>query len=117
MDRLRLTEDLLTNISDIDRQHRELFAWGNLLLFPGSILNAKEDVAIAIVFLSRYARYHFLAEEQGMERFYYDRLEDHKKEHRKFRKGIKDLYKQAKKEGTTKDLSLKVHSLFSDPAY
>lgn len=64
MDRLRFTEDLITNISDVDDQHREFFAWGNLLLFPGRILKADDDVAIAIVLLSRYARYHFLAEEQ-----------------------------------------------------
>ena len=112
MERFKLTSDLLTNISDIDDQHRELLSWANLLLYPKRILKDSKDFTITLTLLARYSRYHFLAEEEGMERFHYDRIEGHKKHHQKFRQDIKNLYKRAKKEGATRDIKQELHNMF-----
>ena len=112
MERFKLTSDLLTNIPDIDNQHRELLTWTNVLLYPKRILKDSKDFVTALVLLARYSRYHFLAEEEGMECFHYDRIEGHKKHHQKFRQDIKNLYKRAKKEGATRDIKQELHNMF-----
>ena len=112
--RLELTGDLLTGISEIDNQHRELFNKGNAVLFPGKVELGTRDFADALVFIVRYVEYHFLAEEDAMERCGYDRTESHKKQHQRLQEDIGDLLTHAKQEGPTKHLKLKFHYFFSD---
>jgi len=114
MKRLELTADLLTGIDEIDNQHSKLFDMGNSVLFPDTAEPSTREFAEALVFLARYVNYHFLAEEDGMERYSYDRLESHQKQHHRLREDIKDLIKRAKNEGPTKHLKLKFHYMFSD---
>ena len=114
--RLELTANLLTGLSEIDNQHRKLFDMGNTILFSDT---SKPESSVkhfgeALVFLARYVNYHFLGEEDAMERYGYKHLENHKKQHRKFRDDLKDLLKRARDEGPTKHLKLKFHYMLSD---
>jgi hemerythrin len=114
MKRLELTADLLTGIAEIDKQHSKLFDMGNSVLFPDTAELSTREFAEALIFLARYVNFHFLAEEDGMERYSYDRVESHKKQHHRLREDIKDLIKRAENEGPTKHLKLKFHYMFSD---
>lgn len=114
MKRLELTTDLLTGIADIDDQHRELFIKGNSILFPGGGAPSTREFAEVLVFLIRYVDYHFLAEEDAMERYGFDRSKGHKRQHHRLREDIKDLYKHAKQEGATKNIRIKLHFMLSD---
>jgi len=33
-----LTDDLITGIAEIDNQHKEIFNWGNALIFPMHVI-------------------------------------------------------------------------------
>ncbi len=114
MERLQLTEDLLTGIEEIDNQHRELFARGNAVLFPkGGKVNAR-DVINALAFLMLYVDEHFAAEERLMRHYKYDRLDSHRKQHQRLRKDVEALYRRTKEEGTLKGLASELYYLFSD---
>ncbi|MCF6290298.1 MAG: hemerythrin family protein [Desulfobacterales bacterium] len=114
MERLQLTEDLLTGIEEIDNQHRELFARGNAVLFPEGGKENVRDIVNALAFLMLYVDEHFAAEERMMKLYKYDRLEGHRKQHQRLRKDVEALYRRTKEEGTIKGLASELYYLFGD---
>ena len=114
MKELVFTEDLITGIAEIDNQHREIFNWGNVVLFPKEGELTDKLFMDGILFLSRYSNYHFLAEEQAMMDFGYTQLENHKLQHRMFRDQIGQIHKKIHGNGVTKGLVAELHFLLSD---
>ena len=114
MEHLKLTDDLRTNIVEIDNQHRELFARGNLILFPEGGKPSNLDVAGALLFLMDYVDKHFSAEEQLMEYYDYKRLEGHRKQHQRLRNDVKEIYRRSENKSTLEGLANELYYLLSD---
>lgn len=112
---LKLTDDLLTNIEEIDSQHRELFARGNLFLFPENGKPTDKDMAGALHFLKDYVNEHFAAEERLMEYYDYGRLEGHRKQHQRLRNEVAEIYRRSnKKNGFHEALASELYFLLND---
>ena len=114
MERLHLTDDLVTGIYEIDNQHRELFARGNAVLFPEAGNASVEDVIDALAFLIHYVDEHFAAEERLMKHYEYDRLQAHRNQHERLRRDVEGLYNRTSKAGTLKGLENELYYLFTD---
>jgi len=102
-DRIRITFDpsLETGDSEIDSQHRELFARIDKLLQASRDKRSREEVGQMLTFLGDYVVHHFAAEERMMELGDYPRLEAHRAEHQRFVQEFAILYKEYKSEGPT----------------
>jgi hemerythrin len=114
LQRLELTDDLLTGNAEIDRQHGELYAWGNRILFPGDSQEESQAFRHGLRFLARYAREHFAAEEAAMRAATLPGLEQHQAQHRRFRDELEQLRAQARRDGSSRPLQLRLHFLLSD---
>jgi len=77
-------EKMSLGIKLIDDQHKELLKIINKLSTSISEYSQTEDVLNIINELIDYANYHFGTEEKLFDRFHYNEMEIHKKEHEKF---------------------------------
>ncbi len=93
------TEDLNTNISEIDAQHREIFKRVNDLLDACGKGKGKNEVARLIAFLQDYVITHFRAEEAAMETASYPACGAHRAEHAQFISQIGELEQKLTHEG------------------
>jgi hemerythrin len=114
MQRLEITDDLLTGITAVDDQHRELFRWGNALLFPEGGVLSRDELINGLRYLEAYVGFHFATEEQAMEQTAYPRSEAHHWQHTHFRREIRELADLAGFEGPSRALALKLHYLLYD---
>jgi hemerythrin len=97
-------DDLNTGVSQIDSQHKELFARYNALLQACNTTQETEAVVNYLNFLLEYTIFHFEAEEREMTDRKYPRFAEHKVEHEIFKRQINQLY-----EGyTIHDVSMQV---------
>lgn len=114
MQRLVLSDDLITGVEAVDDQHRQLFAWGNALLFPeGDDLDATE-FNNGLSYLDAYVSFHFATEEQAMKAAGYPRFEAHHWQHSHFRREIRQLRDRALADGPSHPLALQLHYLLHD---
>ncbi len=113
MQRLLLSDDLLTGIASVDEQHLQLFAWGNALLFPEDQL-APLELSNGLAYLDAYVSFHFATEERAMERLGYPRAEAHRWQHTHFRREIRQLQERALSAGPSRALALQLHHLLYD---
>ena len=84
METIQWSERISVNNYDIDNQHKYLIQLTNNLILNS---NAKVNSAIigeTLTKLYKYIKEHFKDEEALLEKFNYPKLEEHKKEHRKF---------------------------------
>ena len=114
MQRLLLTDDLLTGIAAVDEQHRQLFAWGNALLFPEDGELSKDELNNGLVYLDAYVSFHFATEEQAMDRMAYPRADAHHWQHTHFRREIRLLQERALSAGPSQAVALQLHYLLYD---
>lgn len=114
MKRLELTDDLATGIKEIDKQHRELLAMGNAVLFPETGTSSDRDILGALDFLVKYVNSHFDAEELLMESYGFDRLESHRKQHQRLRGEVEGLADRAQQQSSIKGLASELHYLLHD---
>ncbi len=114
MKRLVLQDTLLTGIPGVDEQHRELYAWGNVLLFPAGLVAEDLEFVEALEFLAGYVRYHFTTEEQAMERCGYPRYEAHRWQHRHFRHEIEQLVAETRRGDPGRAVKHRLHYLLQD---
>ncbi len=114
MRRFELTEDLLTGVEDIDAQHRVLLNLGNKVVDPSAIKGEEKIFTDALAFLGDYVVYHFVAEEYVMEAANYPHYEHHRLWHERFKQEVSRYVEQARREGITKDLRLKVSFAIED---
>ncbi len=114
MERMEFTDNLCTGIIELDDQHKELFTWGNALLFSEEIVPHTLNFIDALGFLFKYARYHFLSEEAIMKLYSYDRIDAHMNQHKRLRREVDRLYDRAKKDGWAKGFNAELQYFFSD---
>ncbi len=90
----KLTDDLKTNVDQIDDQHRELFDRLNNLI--NAVSRNDREVLKFLDFLKHYAVEHFGLEESFMRKFSYPETDEHLDQHATFRQRLSDLDKQIK---------------------
>lgn len=90
MARLKLSDDLLCGVDDIDAQHRRLFELANLALEP-SLGGTDATFFSSLAFLSEYVNYHFAAEELAMTQSGYPATHQHCRWHAEFRQLVAEL--------------------------
>lgn len=113
MKKFVLSNDMLTNIDDIDNQHYKLLSWGNALLSEDTEV-AVEKVDAVLEKLTHYVSYHFRAEEEAMNRYGYEKLEKHRKQHKRLMLDVKKLVNRSKKEGVSRGLLIELQYQFID---
>ncbi len=95
------TEDLATNVFQIDMQHKQLFNTINDLLEACKKGQAKSEMLKVIDFLEKYVNEHFASEESYMEKYSYPHLAAHKREHANFIKDFNKFKREFNTEGIT----------------
>jgi len=114
MKRLELTDDLLTGVKEIDKQHRELLARGNAVLFPKAGATSDREILDSLDFLINYVHTHFESEELLMECYGFDRLKSHRKQHQRLRRQVEELAGKAKRKGSVEGLAGELYYLLHD---
>lgn len=90
----RFTEDCLTGIEEIDKEHEKLFRLINEtfdLLHNDRLKDKYREVRRILAELVRYTKEHFANEEAYMESIHDPELDIQKKEHKAFRQKIAEL--------------------------
>jgi len=113
MKKFELSNDMLTGIEVIDNQHRKLLSWGNELSTEDTEAAVKK-VDEALNNLTLYVSYHFRAEEEAMNRYGYEKLEKHQKQHKRLMLEVDKLVNRSKKEGASRGLLIELQYQFID---
>ena len=80
--------DIMTGVELIDKHHLKYFSIANDLL---AHLDDKDKNERLFNDLNAYAVYHFDTEEEFMDKFNYDKTQQHKEQHEFFKSKIKEL--------------------------
>lgn len=91
------------NVSDIDRQHQELFRMMNELLDATWDGKGKEFIKEALRFMAHYTVNHFATEEAYMRNFAYPGYIDHKRAHDELTAQVNEFVKSCEDKGVTTD--------------
>ena len=113
MDKFELSADMLTNIKELDDQHRSLLSWGNVLCSQDSE-DAVKKVEETLYNLTRYVSYHFRTEEDAMIRHDYELLGKHQIQHERLMLDVGKLVSRLHKEGATRGLLIELQYQFID---
>jgi hemerythrin len=108
MNRFVLTGDLITNVPDLDAQHRKLFEFANQVVDPSTLDQGADFFLKVVTFLAGYVDYHFAAEEMIMLETQFPRFELHHKWHVQFKSQVAEIAELAMNSGVSKALKLKV---------
>jgi len=100
------------NIPSIDEQHKELITVLNELYEASKNGMAQTILAAILEKLTKYSITHFQYEENLMEKHGFDKIEEHKDEHRKFIEQLQSFTGQAAKGNLI--LSLKTIDFLKD---
>lgn len=120
------SDNYLTGIPDIDKEHRGLFALINDLYDKVKAGSAETSVKATIEALVVYVNFHFAREEGLMDACGYPDRESHKAEHRKLQSQMEAFSRSYENHPQSFDLAdfmgfltywLKGHILQSDMAY
>ena len=107
---LKLTEDLLIGIPEVDAQHQELIDRVNELLSMQDRAYFKPEVLKTIDLLSVYVVKHFNDEEAVQAKINYPKIEEHKKEHQNFLEKFSKFKSTYEEEGHSSILALDINS-------
>ncbi len=97
------SEDLISGVHWIDRQHKTLIQRLQKLNDAVDNGHGSAEVIKTIDFLESYTSSHFRHEEKYMDEYKYPEVEFHKKEHRLFLKTLAELKKIAGGNGSGSD--------------
>lgn len=111
---IQWTEDLATGITEIDKQHKELYNRVNALLDATAKGKGQEEVAKVIDFLGDYVKSHFETEEKNMVKYDYPDYQSHKAQHTQFLSEFSDLKNKYEKDGVTSHLVVVVRNRVFD---
>lgn len=103
------TDDLTVGISEIDSQHKELFAQLERLLEACMAGREREEVLGMLDFLDGYVETHFGTEERLHREHGYPGREKHLAEHAFMRERLGHFREEAETAGPTRDLVLRVN--------
>jgi hemerythrin-like metal-binding protein len=84
-------ETYSVGIDEIDRQHKQLLKMVNRLIANPAVTVDSETISSLLTDMREYASMHFKTEEQYMTASEYPDLEQHKDQHREFRRVMLDL--------------------------
>jgi len=88
-------DDLLLNIKELDEQHKQLVKLlDSFYTVVVEQKQTKETLGILLKGLMDYSEYHFIAEQQLMERYHYPEYDTHLSEHDKFVMTTEDFYER-----------------------
>ncbi|MCX7796023.1 MAG: bacteriohemerythrin [bacterium] len=105
-------DSLLTGVTVVDSQHKELFRRINELL--DSAGKSRERVQEITNFLQNYIVNHFGTEERLMLKTGYSDYQAHKGAHDKYSQEFKELKESIDREGVNINLTVKMNSLLID---
>ncbi len=106
---IKWTDDLAVGITDIDTQHKELFAQINTLSTAMTQGKGKEEIGKIIAFLGDYTVKHFGNEEKKMDAKAYPKSAAHKAMHAAFIATFQKLSSDLEKNGATSSLVIDVN--------
>jgi hemerythrin len=89
--RVEWEDRLLTGVSDIDAQHKEIFKRFNASMHACEVGRSKSEVSHVPNFVGTYAREHFRMEEDLQQRINFPDFKRHKQDHEQFTDRFKDL--------------------------
>ncbi|MBI5644146.1 MAG: hemerythrin family protein [Deltaproteobacteria bacterium] len=101
---IQWTEDLSVGNTEIDNQHKELFARVNQFLDAMNQRRGKEEVGNVLKFLESYVVEHFGMEERYMIRLNYPEVSSHKEQHKIFMDTFREIIKKYNEKGATVDV-------------
>ena len=113
MKTFELTPKMQTGIEEIDNQHRKLISWANFLAIDDAD-DTDQKVAEALDNLQDYVVYHFQTEEEAMDRYNYDKLEKHKKQHLRLMNEVADLISRARGKAASEGTLAELQYMFMD---
>ncbi len=93
------TDDLSTDIIEIDSQHREIFRRVNDLLDACGKGEGKDEIGRILAFFQDYTMSHFTSEEQAMKAHDFPEFDQHRAEHADFVGQITGLKQKLMREG------------------
>ncbi len=105
---IKLTQDLMTGIPVIDKQHELFFKKVNDFLVYSSTNQSMPHCEKMLKDFHDYAKGHFSTEEQFMLKYKYPELEKQRKEHREYLIKVDKLMILFKQTGNTTDFVRKV---------
>ena len=108
-----LTADLQTGIEEIDNQHRKLLSWANFVTFDDADAT-DQKVSEALGNLLDYASYHFRTEEEAMDRYDYDKVDKHRKQHNRLANEVTDLFSRSKGKEADEGTLTELQYMFTD---
>ncbi|MDA8098400.1 MAG: bacteriohemerythrin [Nitrospiraceae bacterium] len=88
------TEELATEVAEIDSQHQELFRRVNGILEACREKKGRQEIGKFIEFLEDYVDEHFAGEERRMLAVGYPALSSHRAEHRDFTRQLSEIKKE-----------------------
>lgn len=98
---IQWSDDLLTGIDLIDRQHQELFRRLNMFLDACDTGKARDELLGLLRFLNDYISKHFADEERVQEELGFPFREEHRKHHRAFIRDFTELKRRFLLDGAT----------------
>lgn len=107
-------ESLTTGMTEIDEQHKQLFAHFEQLLAACKEGKGRDELLNMLGFLNEYADYHFKTEEAYMAQQGYAGLEEQRRQHQQFRDKLGRLELQARCDGAGIDLVAKTNRMVLD---
>lgn len=114
LNRVEFTDDLVTEVADIDRHHRALIGWANRLFDAYNTDEQKKIVERTLAALIDYIAYHFRAEEHAMARVRYDKIDSHKEQHARLSDKVRQMTRDIEKTGLTKAEAIELHFFVED---
>ena len=99
----------------IDGQHQKLFALINNFYESAKMKTENlEPVDAALQDLFSYVDFHFKTEEEYFNKFGYEKIEEHKKQHKFYEDKIKDLNERYQKTKNEKEISEEIISFIKE---
>jgi len=105
----QLTNDLKTNVAQIDSQHEELFKRINDVVNMNAKAATKEETDKTIKLLGDYITKHFNDEEALQRKYNYPKYEAHRKLHQIYVKSFNDLKAEYDKNGPSIAFTLQLN--------
>ena len=108
-----LTPNLQTGIDEIDDQHRKLLSWANFIAFDDADAT-DQKVTEALDNLQDYVVYHFQTEEEAMDKYDYDKVDKHKKQHHRLTKEVIGLFNRSRGKEASEGTLTELQYMFTD---
>ena len=108
-----LTADMQTGIEEIDNQHRKLLTWANFITFDDADAT-DQKVSEALGNLQDYVIYHFRTEEEAMDKYGYDNVDKHKKQHQRLMNEVADLFRRSQGKEAAGGALAELQYMFTD---